>query len=156
MKRLRELVGWVIEKGLKTVVYLFTGFLTVTGALSAVTDSMTLKAAKMTISGVVPVVGGIISGAAETVLNSAAFLRNTIGTFGMVAVFAIFILPFLEIGICFVMFKVSAALGGILESKLSGLLESISAAMGYLLATIGCCALMAILSCCSFLKSVNI
>lgn len=156
LKRLRELVGWCIEKGLRAIVYLYTGFLAITGALSGTADATALKAAKMTISGVVPVVGGIISGAAETVLSSATYLKNAIGTFGMLAIFSIFILPFLNMGISYILFKVSAALGGILESKHSSLLEAISTVMGYLLAMTASCALITFLSCCCFIRTVTI
>lgn len=156
LKRLREFVGWSIEKGLKIMVYTFTGLLTVTGALSGAADTLSLKAAKMTMSGVVPVVGSIISGAAETVFASAAFLKNSIGTYGMLAIFAIFILPFLSIGLSFLLFKLSAALSGILGGKLVSLLDAVSSAMGYLLAMTGSCALIAMLSCCSFLRTLHV
>ena len=67
LKRFRELLGWLIEKGLRAIVYLFTGLLTMTGVLSGSTDAAVLKATKTAISTMVAVVGSIISGAAEMV-----------------------------------------------------------------------------------------
>ena len=49
LKRIRELVGWGIEKGLKAVTYAFVGFLSITGLLTNSADTATLKAAKATI-----------------------------------------------------------------------------------------------------------
>lgn len=50
---------------------------------------MTLKTAKLAVSGAVPVVGGVISDATETMLSGAALLRGSIGIFGMLYVAAI-------------------------------------------------------------------
>ena len=81
------------------MMYLFTGFMAVSGLLSGHVDATALKAAKVTVSGMVPVVGGIISDAAETVLYSAGLLKGAVGTFGMLAVFAVFASPFLKMGL---------------------------------------------------------
>lgn len=155
LSKMRELLGWVIRNGLKAVMYLFTGFLTVTGLLSGSADAAALKAAKAAISTAVPVVGGIISGAAETILASAGLLRSAIGTFGMLAVLSYFILPFFKIGISYLAFKVTAALGGMVDNRHGALLEAIASAMGFLLAMTGSCAVMSLLSCCCFFKAVQ-
>lgn len=156
LKPIRELLGWITEKGLRCVVYIYTGLLTITGLLTSGVDSAALKATKLTISGAVPVVGSIISNASETVLSSAAVLKNTIGAFGMLAVLAIFLVPFLEIGISYVMFKMGTAIGGMLDSKHSELIASISTVMGYLLAMTATGALISLLTCCGFLRMVSV
>lgn len=156
LKKLRELIGWAIEKGLKLVMYIFTGFLSVTGVLSGAADAAVLKGAKFAISGSVPVVGGIISDAASTVLSGAALLKSSAGTFGMLGIFAIFIAPFLNMGASYLLMKISAAIGGTFGSSQSSLLEAVSSAMGYLLAMTASCALIAMLSCCFLVKTVQL
>ena len=52
---------------------------------------MALKTAKLAVSGAVPVVGGVISDATETMLSGAALLRGSIGIFGMLCVAAIWL-----------------------------------------------------------------
>lgn len=156
LKRLRELIGWVTELLLKFVVYAFTGCLSVGGVLTGASDAGRLKAMKMTISGMIPVVGGIVSGAAETVLTGAAVLKTAIGSFGMLVVFAIFLLPFLELSASWICVRVTAALTGLLTSSLASLLESVSKAMGYLVALMGSSALICVLSCCCYIKVVHI
>ena len=47
------------------------GYLTASGAIAGSADAAAVKAAKMTISRAIPVVGGILSDAAETVLAGA-------------------------------------------------------------------------------------
>jgi len=156
LNKLRELIGWVIEKGLKGIIYVFTGFLSITGMVAATVDKATLKAAKATISSVVPVVGGIISGAADSVFASATVLKSAVGTFGMLAVLAIFLLPFFKMGISYFLFKLSSALGAVFESKLSGLLEAITSVLGYFLALIAVGALISILTCSCLIRSVGV
>lgn len=155
LSKLRELLGWVIRTGLKAVMYVFTGFLAVTGILSGSADAAALKAARLTISSVVPVVGGIISDAAETVLSSAGLLRSAIGTFGMLAVLAFFALPFCRMGISYLALKAASALGGVVHRGHSTLLEAIGDAMGFLLAMTGSSVVMSLLSCCCFFKAVQ-
>ncbi len=152
LKKLRELLGWCVQKLLRTGMYLFTGFLAVTGLLSGTADAAALKATKATLSGMIPVVGGIISEAAETVLAGAGLLKSAVGTYGMLAVAAIFLLPFLRMGAQFLAFKLTSALSGVLGSRLTGLLTAVSEAMGFMLALTASSALMCLLSCCFLMK----
>lgn len=156
LQKLRELLEWAIRTGLKAVMYLFTGFLAITGILSGSADAAALKAAKLAFSGMIPVVGGILSDAAETVLASAGLLKSAAGTFGMLAVLAIFALPFCRMGISYLSFKGTSALCGILGSSQGGLLEAMTTAMGSLLAMTSSCAMMCMLSCCCFLRVVRL
>lgn len=155
MKQLRELLCWLLKTGMKAVLYLFTGFLSVTGVLAGSADAAALKAAKITVSGMVPVVGGIISDAAETVLASAGVLKTGVGTLGILAVLALFLLPYLRIGAYYLGFRLASGLCGLLESRLSGMLEAISQAMGLVLAMVGTCTIMNLLACFSFMRAVG-
>lgn len=150
--KLRELIGWFIKSILKTILYLFTGFLAATGVISGTADAAALKATKLTISGMVPVVGGIVSDATESLLAGAGVLKSAIGTFGMLGVISIFLLPFLRLGIYYLGFKVTAALCGVLESGQEKLLDTMTAAMGYMLAMTGSCTAMAAIACCCLIK----
>ena len=58
LKKLRDMVKSSAVWGLKTMLYVYTGYITITGVVSGATDASLLKAAKLTISGAVPVVGG--------------------------------------------------------------------------------------------------
>ncbi len=153
LKKLRDLVSWAVKTALKGVMYVFTGFLTMTGVLSGASDAAALKAAKATISTMVPVVGGIVSNAAQTVLSGAGLLKSTIGTYGTIAVLAVFALPFLRMGVQFLAFKVTSALSGVMGSSLCGILDAISDAMGLLLAMTGGAMVMSLLSCFCLLKA---
>lgn len=156
LKRFRELLSWIVRTVLKTILYVFTGFLAITQVISGTADAMSAKAAKLTISGMVPVVGSIISDASETVLVSASLLKNSLGVFGMLAVLSICILPFIKIGIHYLLMKMTAAIAGtIAQDSLVSMLDAISEALGLLLAMTGACALILLISTVCSLKVVG-
>lgn len=95
LKKLSQFIKWLMVWCLKVILYVFTGYIGISGVISGTTDAATLKAAKLTISGVVPVVGGILSDASEAVLVSAGVVKNAAGIYGIFAILAVFIGPFL-------------------------------------------------------------
>lgn len=156
MKKMRDFVKWLISWGLKTVLYVFTGYISITGVVSGTVDQAAVKAAKMTISGMVPVVGGILSDASETILVSAGMVKNAAGIYGMLAVMAIAIGPFLQIGLQYLLLKLTGAVCGMFTHKnLSGLIEDFSGAMGLLLAMTGTVCLILLISLVCFLKGMG-
>lgn len=147
LKGFLDLINWLIKTGLKYVTYAFMGIVSLSGMVAGTADAVALKAAKAAISMAVPVVGGMVSGAADTVLSNAAWLKGSIGIYGVLALLGIFIFPFVQMSISYLLFRVTTALCAILETKLSGLLEAISQSMGYLMAMTACGLLMSVLSC---------
>lgn len=155
LQELRELIGWLISKSLRIMVYVFLAFLSVTGVIGGAADAIAVKTTKAAVSGMVPVVGGMLSDASETILASASALKSSIGVFGMLAVLAICILPFLKVGVQYLLLKVTGAISGAVGLKPHvKLLKCFSAAMGYLLAMCGTCGLLLLISCVCFLKVV--
>lgn len=156
LAELRELVGWLISKSLRILMYIFIGYITVTGVLSGTSDAATVKATKAAISGMIPVVGSIVSDASESLIASASVLKGAVGGFGMLAVIGICLVPFLTVGTHYLMLKVTAAVSGTVGLKPHvNLLKNFSAAMGYLLAMCGVCALLLLISTVCFLKVVQ-
>ena len=156
LKKLQSFVKWLMTWSLKIVLYLFTGFLGITGVISGTVDATTVKAAKLALSGVVPVVGGIISDASEAVLVSAGVLKNAAGIYGILAMIAVGVLPFLRIGIQYLLLKLCGAVCGVFGTKSSvGLAEDFTSVMGMLLAMTGSVCLLHIISTVCFMKGVN-
>ena len=157
LKRLRDFVKWLISWILKTTMYIFTGYITITGVVCGTTDQAALKAAKLTISGAVPVVGGILSDASEAVLVSAGVVKNAVGVYGLIAVAAIAIGPFLRIGIQYLLMKLTAAVCGVFGSKkITDLIGDFSTAMGIGLAMTGAVCLILLISMVCFMKGVGV
>ena len=156
LKKMRDLIRSVISWSLKTVITVFTTYISLTGVITGTADAAALKAAKATVSTVVPVVGGILSGASETMLLSAAVLKNAAGLYGIFAVLAIFLDPFLRILLDYWMLKATGAVCSIFgPGPISDLLEDFSKAMGILLAMTGTGCMMMLLGTVCFMKGVG-
>lgn len=156
MKKLRDLIKWALTWGLKIVLYLFTGYIGLTGIITGTADQTAVKATKLTISGMIPVVGGILSDASETVLVSAAAVKNTAGVAGLLTILAVTIMPFLTIALHYLMLKLTSAVSGIFAPKtMSSLVEDISVAMGLVLAMTGSVCLIQMISLVCFMKGMG-
>ena len=147
IRRMAATLKWAVTTVLTGVLLLFVTYLTVSGVIAGTTDALTVKAAKFTVSSVVPVVGGILSDAAETVLAGAGVLKNTVGVFGMLVVTGICLVPFLQLGFHYLTYKVASALSATLSgSRVAALIDQIGGAFGLVLGMTGSCALLLLIS----------
>lgn len=156
LKRIRDFLKWVLTWCLKTVLTLFTTYMGLTNVISGTADAAAVKAAKVTISTAVPVVGSILANASETVLLSAGLVKNAAGMYGIFALIALFVEPFLRIGVHYLMLKVTAAVCGIFGCKeMTELIAGFSEALGLLLAMVGSVCLLLLIATVCFLKGVG-
>lgn len=154
--KMRELLRWLTGWVLKLTLYLFTGFLAVTGVVSGTADAAALKAARLAVTGAVPVVGSILSDATEAVLVSAGVMRSAAGIYGVLTILALCIGPFLRIGVQYLLLRSTAALCLSLDrGRASALIEDFSAALGMLLAMIGTQGVLILISTVCFMKGVS-
>lgn len=110
LKRVADLLKWAVTGLLSALLTVFVFYLTISGAIAGAADAVTQKAAKTVLSGMVPVVGSILSDAAETVVAGAGVLKGTIGAVGLLVVLAICLAPFLQLGCHYLIYKCAAAL----------------------------------------------
>lgn len=153
LKTIRDSIKWLITWGIKIVLYVFTGYLSITGVVSGTTDAAALKATKLAMSGAVPVVGNIIADASETVLVSAGIVKNAAGVYGLWAIAAIWIGPFIKIGIQYLLLKIVSAICATVGSKQTvGLVNDFAGIMGLLVAMTGTVCLLLFVSTVCYLK----
>lgn len=156
MKKIQDVVKWFSTWLLKTILYVFTGYMGITGVMTGGTDAAALKATKLTISGMVPVVGGILADASESVLVGVGVMKNAVGVYGLLAILAICLGPFLKIGIQYLMLKVTGAVCSMLDSESTGgLVQDFSGAMGLLLGMTGAVCLQTMIGIVCFLREVG-
>ena len=154
--KLLGLVKWAMTWSLKIVLYVFTGYMGITGVVSGAADAAAIKATKLTISGMVPVVGGILSDASEAVLVSAGLVKNAVGMYGVLVIIALWIRPFMEIGVQYLMLKITAGLCGIIGAKAPvKLISGFSGAMGMLLGMTGTVSVLLMVSVVCFMRGVE-
>jgi len=150
-----KLLKWATGAMITAIMLTFVGYLTVTGVVSGSADVVTTRIAKTTISAVLPVVGGIVADAAETVLAGAALVRNGIGVIGLLAVLTVCLLPILQLGAHYLMFKAAAGLSGSLTDKrVGGLIGDLGTAFGMIMGLTGAGAMMLFFSILSMMRMV--
>ncbi len=132
---------------LGTVTALFVGILSMQSLVAASADSLGQRAAKMTISSFVPIVGGALSEAFGTVTGCIGVLRSTLGMFGVLASAALVLPPFFycfawsfAIGLC----RTAADVLGV--SSVGGVLGTVQTVVKVLMGILGVCALLLIVA----------
>lgn len=147
VQRVAKALKGIVTSVLTAVLLAFTGYLTISGAVAGATDAATVKTAKMAMSSMVPVVGGVLSDAADSVLAGAGMLKNTVGVFGTVTILGLCLLPFLRMGVHYLAYKLSAALSAAVgESRLVELVDAVGSAFGLVLGMTASCAVLLLIS----------
>lgn len=147
LKRIAAGIKKVVTWALTGALVLFTGYLTISGAAATSADALTLQVTRTVISTAVPVVGGIISQASGSVLSGAGLLKNSIGIFGMLAVLATCLTPFLRLAVQYLLYKITAFLAGTAgKGTLVELIDALGSAFGLMLGMVGSCALLLLIS----------
>lgn len=157
LKRIGGMIKWIITTVLSVLLLAFIAYLNLSGVISGSADAATIKAAKFTMSNLVPVVGGVIADTAETLLAGASVLRNTAGVFGMLAVGGICLGPFLNLGVHYLMYKVTAALAATVteDSRVTGLIEALGGAFGVILGMTASCGVLLVVAMISAVSAVG-
>lgn len=138
--QLAGFIKWLITGSMKLTLTVFIAYLTISGVIGGSADALAVKTAKFAVSGSVPVVGGIISDAAESMLAGAVLIRNTVGVMGMLCIAALCVVPFVKVGCNYLLFKAGAAvLTPVCGNALSSLVAGLSDSMGLMLGMLGTC-----------------
>lgn len=153
LKRLGALLKSILCWFLKILMMVFTTYLGLTGVVSGTTDAAALKAAKVTMSSFVPVVGGVLADASEAVMVSAGLMKNAAGIYGIFAVLALFLHPFLMISVHYLVLKLTAGICAVFSTgRLTEVIEAFSGALGILLGMTASASIMVLISTVCFLK----
>lgn len=156
LKRLRGGVGKAVVWTLTMLLVLFTGYLTVSGAAAASSDALTLRLTRTAIGTAVPVVGGIISEATESVLAGAGLIKNAIGIFGMLGVLMICLTPFMHLAVQYLTFKLTAFFASLAGSDaLVELIDALGTAFALVLGMAGSCAVLLLISVSATVSAVS-
>lgn len=155
--RIAALLKWAATTLLTAVMLAFVGYLSVSGVIAGTADAAAVKAAKFAISGAIPVVGGILSDAADTVLASAGILKGTVGVFGMMTVLSICLLPLLRLTVHYLVYKlVSAVSGAIAPPGISALVDRLGSAFALMMGMTGASCLLLLVALVSAVTAVSV
>lgn len=146
---------WAAKTLLTAATLTFTAMLGISSLISTKVDAAALKATRTVISGVLPVVGGMVSDASAAVLAAGSVVLSCMGAFGLIAVCSMCVGPFAVLSIKGLMFKAVATMAESVQiSRLQRLFAGISGAVGLLMGLLGANAVMLFLSFAAALKVV--
>ena len=139
ISKLGELIKKWAVWGLSLLMTVFMSILSAQTFVTNSADSVLIRTAKFAVSNGVPIVGGTISDAVNTVHTSLSLLHSSIGTYGIVAA-AVMILPTLLTVVCYRMaLSAAEAFSDIFGVKeLSALFGSCGSIMAIIMAVIVC------------------
>ncbi|MCL2638521.1 MAG: stage III sporulation protein AE [Oscillospiraceae bacterium] len=147
IEALAQTIQKVVIWTLGLLVVLFTGLLSLQSFISGSADTVALKAAKFAVSNSVPFVGGAVSDALSTVRGSVNILRNSTGTFGIIAGLIIVAPTLISVFVHKIALSLAAAISTVFGlSQLSSLLKSGESVMGIIFALLFCFTLILIIS----------
>ena len=118
---------------------LFVAFLTMRSIVAAAADSLSNRAAKFAIGSFVPVVGGTLSEAYQTVVGCVGLLKSGVGAAAIAAAFAIFIPAAVRCIVWQAVSAIGSAVCGLFGvTKVSSLLDNMSAVASVIFAVLMC------------------
>ncbi|MCL2829054.1 MAG: stage III sporulation protein AE [Oscillospiraceae bacterium] len=151
-----RLLKWVAGALITVIMIAFVTYITVIGLVSASADVVATRLAKTAISTALPVVGGIIADAGGTVVAGAALVRNAMGVMGLLVVLAICLLPILQLGAHYLLFKAAAAVSAsVTDPKIGELIGDLGTAFGMMVGLVGAGAMMIFFSILSMMRMVT-
>lgn len=106
---------------------LFSGLITVKGALATGGDSVTVKGVKMLVGSAVPIVGGALSEGVTSVLASATLIKSTVGVFGILVIVCTTLPAVIQLLLWYVALSFAGAVSESLgQTRIKNLLQSIA------------------------------
>ena len=126
---------------------IYTGILAIQGVIASAADNVTLKAAKFVVDSAIPVIGGAISDAMNTVIGCAGLLKTLVGAYAIVVFILAYMPTILECVLWLLVADLSLAVCDVLGvSGMAGLLKAVKEALKLILALVFTCALSMIIS----------
>ena len=155
LQMLMNLTKWVITSLLTILTLGFGAYLSLTGLISGSADALAVKSARTVIARSLPIVGGILSDSASVFLSAASIIRNSAGVFSLIAVCSLCLAPVTLLLVKTMAFKLTALVVDFQPgSHLAKLLGSMGTVFSMLLALVGCCSAMLLISLASGVRAV--
>lgn len=116
---------------------IFFGVMSVQGIMASSSDGVVMRTARYASDRFVPIVGGFLSEALDTVMGCSLLIKNAVGLVGLVILLMIILTPIIKVLSLIIVYKIATAvIEPISESKIVDCLNGISSSLVLLLATI--------------------
>ena len=125
----------------------FTAILTMQSIISSSADSAGVKATRFAISSFVPLVGGALSEAYQTVRGCMGMLKSGVGVFAILATGTIYLPAIISCLLWLAAINIAIALAGVFDmGDIIKLLKSVTTVINSLIAILLCCMIIFIVS----------
>lgn len=122
---------------------LFMGIMSIKGAIGSKIDGLTIRTAKFAVNKFIPIVGSFLSDTMETVVGCSMVIKNSVGIFGLIALFLITIIPIIKITSLILVYKFTiVVIEPIANKRIVNCLSDISKSLTLLLATVAIVGIM--------------
>lgn len=147
ISRLADLIKKVGTVLLGIMLTIFIGIITVQGPVGAVADGVTSKTVKFAINTFIPVVGGYLSEAADTVIGCSLLIKNAAGLIVMIGIITICLIPIIKIAAVALLYKITCALvEPISEKRITNCINDIANSLIFIIGSVAAVAFMFIIS----------
>lgn len=142
-----ELINKVLKWVLTFTMSVFTAILTMQSIISSSADSAGVKATRFAISSFVPLVGGALSEAYQTVRGCMGMLKSGVGIFAILATGTIYLPAIISCLLWLAAINIAIALAGVFDmGDIIKLLKSVTTVINSLIAILLCCMIIFIVS----------
>lgn len=142
-----ELINKVLKWVLTFTMSVFTAILTMQSIISSSADSAGVKATRFAISSFVPLVGGALSEAYQTVRGCMGMLKSGVGVFAILATGTIYLPAIISCLLWLSAINIAIALAGVFDmGDIIKLLKSVTTVINSLIAILLCCMIIFIVS----------
>lgn len=143
---LSRLAGFVRQAAvtiLGLMFIVFSGVMTVRGAVTPIADGVALRTAKFLTKTFVPVVGGMFADAVEVVAGGSLLIKNAVGVFGLAVVFFVVAVPIIKVWAVILIYKLTnAVIQPIVDNRVVEAIASLENTLTLILASLATAGLM--------------
>lgn len=142
-----ELVHKIVKWVLTFTMSVFTTILTMQSFISSSADSAGTKATRFAINSFVPLVGGALSEAYQTVRSCMGMLKSGVGVFAIIATGTVYLPSIISCVLWLMAINISIALADVFNMRqIIKLLKSVTNVINVLIAILLCCMMIFIVS----------
>lgn len=143
ISKLSSVIRQITTTVLGMLLTIFLGIMSIHGVATSKLDGITIKTAKFAVDSFIPIVGGFLSEAIDTVISCSLLLKNAIGVIGLVLIFIICIIPIIKIISLIIIYKFTTVIiEPISDSRIVQCLNEISKSLLMIFAVISSVGIM--------------
>lgn len=132
-----EFMGTCFKWIMGLAITIFTAFISIQGIMAGSVDGISIRTAKYTIKGGVPIIGGFLSDGFGLIMASSSLIKNAVGVSGLLLLIITVLSPVIKIMVFSLLLKlVSAILEPVANTKITNVINEMGKSVSSLIALI--------------------